>query len=160
MAHVGINQAIPPQLARPDGNNTPGMRELPNEVKRIDLQAGLKQQLQVVEQQRVVGTFLVRDLPQQFACGEATHVVWRGGQPPAKFEADVERLDVELDAKLMQQLYPAAAAEANEQDQLAVEVSDLADAVFEVSQHTGRSVRSKVMTLLISAMYADQVERS
>jgi hypothetical protein len=51
MAHVGVDQPITAQLARPDGHDALGVRQPLDEVKRVDLQAGLEQQLQVVEQQ-------------------------------------------------------------------------------------------------------------
>ena len=52
-------------------------------VKRIDLQAGREQHLEVVEQQRnfeFVPVFQVAYLPQHFACREAALVVRRSGQ--------------------------------------------------------------------------------
>ncbi len=42
VAHVGVHQAIPAQLARPDGHDTLGMSQPLDEVKRIDLQARLE----------------------------------------------------------------------------------------------------------------------
>ena len=64
------------------------MSQPPDEVKRVDLQAGLEQQLEVVEQQRVFSSFLVRNLPQQFACREAALVVRRGCQTAPQLQAD------------------------------------------------------------------------
>jgi len=72
VAHVGVHQAITAQLARPDGHDALGVSQPPDEVKRVDLQAGLEQQLQVVEQQwgfgAFPGWFKQRNLAQQFAC--------------------------------------------------------------------------------------------
>src|SRR5690606_41092150 len=104
MTHVGVHQAITAQLARPDGHDALGVSQPPDEVKRVDLQSRLEQQLEVIEQQRVFSSFLVRDLPQQFACRETALVVRRGGQTAPQLQADVERLEVELGAELAQQL--------------------------------------------------------
>lgn len=49
----------------------------PDEINRINLQTRIKQQLQVIEQQRVFCMLLVRDFPQQFARWETTLVVRR-----------------------------------------------------------------------------------
>ena len=61
MAHIGVHQAITAQFTRPDGHDALGMSQPPDEVKRVDLQARLEQQLQVVEQKRSIGKILTSD---------------------------------------------------------------------------------------------------
>ena len=41
VAYVGVDQPITAQLARPDGHDALGMSQSPDEVKWVDLQAGL-----------------------------------------------------------------------------------------------------------------------
>ncbi|EGK72093.1 hypothetical protein METUNv1_01564 [Methyloversatilis universalis FAM5] len=154
MAHVRVHQAITAQLARPDGHDALGMSQPPDEVKRVDLQARLEQQLDVVEHQRVFSSFLVRDLPQQLTRREAALVVRRGGQTAPQLQADVERLDIELGAELAEQLRFATAAGANQQDQLAVEVADFADESFKSCQHLCLTSWPRTLSAAIRSSWA------